>query len=655
MFMPLFAVLLLFVWSVVKEGARSKPKALPEVLPSSSTDTENASGDFVGTALSETTSEADGRTSEDATESATSEGDEPTESTSVPVAIPSACLTFDGQDDDVRLGKQPAFEPGPVLTPTASEPLEPAEAPLDLSRTDAEPPLAASPGQTALQFDGSNYIEIDDPFQNNTAFTISLWVKPAVLNDGWLGIIGKQGDGYRKPGLSVRPSNNGLHYDSNAPNGQRYYGLFDNFFMAPDQWVHVSWVKDGTTYRLYRNGELFATETAPEHVFTAATSYWIGQVNTFFIGQLADVRMWSRVRSEDEIQADMNRRLSGTEAGLSGYWQLNEGTGDTAKDLSGIGNDGTIHGATWVESDVPLADAPVVQLPVEPKPLADAPVVQLPVEPKPLADAPVAQLPAESKPLADAPVVQLPVEPKPLADAPVVQLPVEQNYTLEFDGRRGCVAVDNLHYNSQGQIRAITIEAWVKTNKTSQGIVASWDRSEYWRLAIGNNVNQPQQRVFWATTNETRQVDDFVGQRLVADGDWHFITAVYESGTGAKRIYVDGELDREKTAHNGRNLGTGATRYGFIGVGSEANTFNGRKSPAAYFQGQIDEIRIWDRVCSEAEIKANMNRQLAGNEDGLVGYWRFNEGTGDTVTDQSGNGNDGTICGARWVEFDALA
>ena len=37
-----------------------------------------------------------------------------------------------------------------------------------------------------------------------------------------------------------------------------------------------------------------------------------------------------------------------------------------------------------------------------------------------------------------------------------------------------------------------------------------------------------------------------------------------------------------------------------------------------------------------------------GNEAGLVGYWNFNEGSGNTVTDLSGNGNNGTISGATW-------
>ena len=43
-----------------------------------------------------------------------------------------------------------------------------------------------------------------------------------------------------------------------------------------------------------------------------------------------------------------------------------------------------------------------------------------------------------------------------------------------------------------------------------------------------------------------------------------------------------------------------------------------------------------------------MSSPPSGNEAGLVGYWNFNEGSGNTVTDLSGNGNNGTINGATW-------
>lgn len=67
-----------------------------------------------------------------------------------------------------------------------------------------------------------------------------------------------------------------------------------------------------------------------------------------------------------------------------------------------------------------------------------------------------------------------------------------------------------------------------------------------------------------------------------------------------------------------------------------------------FFEGNIDEIAIWDYALTQQEIQENMYNELTGNETGLVGYWNFNEGVGNTLFDQTSNGNDGTIYGATW-------
>ena len=68
-----------------------------------------------------------------------------------------------------------------------------------------------------------------------------------------------------------------------------------------------------------------------------------------------------------------------------------------------------------------------------------------------------------------------------------------------------------------------------------------------------------------------------------------------------------------------------------------------------HFPGVLDEISIYDIALDQEEIQSQMEEELTGLEDGLVGYWNFNNADGDVLNDQTGNGNDGQINGASWV------
>ncbi len=203
-------------------------------------------------------------------------------------------------------------------------------------------------------FDGKDdCISINDPFANNTEFTIALWVKPAAINTGrFHGFIGKQGDKYRKPGLWISDSNGGLHYDSYGVEGSRYSGILTNFFNAANQWIHVAWVKQGTEYKFYRNGELFATQPAPQEFYTKESSeYYIGKVDNFWHGEIAEVRIWKQASTPEDIKNTLYLQLTGKEVGLVGYWRLGaiaEGKERKTADFSVNANDGIVYGGAYV-------------------------------------------------------------------------------------------------------------------------------------------------------------------------------------------------------------------------------------------------------------------------------------------------------------------
>ncbi len=62
-----------------------------------------------------------------------------------------------------------------------------------------------------------------------------------------------------------------------------------------------------------------------------------------------------------------------------------------------------------------------------------------------------------------------------------------------------------------------------------------------------------------------------------------------------------------------------------------------------WLHGALDDIRVWNIQRSGTQINASYKNELVGNETGLVGYWKLNEGSGTTVADSTSNATTGTL------------
>ena len=70
----------------------------------------------------------------------------------------------------------------------------------------------------------------------------------------------------------------------------------------------------------------------------------------------------------------------------------------------------------------------------------------------------------------------------------------------------------------------------------------------------------------------------------------------------------------------------------------------------ASFVGQIDEVRVWNVARTEQQIRADMNKQLKGDEPGLIGYWKFDEETDGRISDTSSFNHHGKLIGDAKLE-----
>ncbi|MCR9132811.1 MAG: DUF2341 domain-containing protein [bacterium] len=170
-----------------------------------------------------------------------------------------------------------------------------------------------------------------------------------------------------------------------------------------------------------------------------------------------------------------------------------------------------------------------------------------------------------------------------------------------FDGNNDYIAINDF-YNASGN-QQVTVSAWIKTSDGGDQIIASYDRNEYWRFEINGNGGGTGQ-LGWDVFTSAGQID-FGSNATVNNNAWRHVTGVYNNG--AVRIYIDGVQNSNTT--QGSSFGTGTTRYGYIGVGSESNTFDGNKGPSSYFNGDMDEVKISNVARSANWIRTEFNNQ----------------------------------------------
>jgi len=201
-------------------------------------------------------------------------------------------------------------------------------------------------------------------------------------------------------------------------------------------------------------------------------------------------------------------------------------------------------------------------------------------------------------------------------------------------------AIQNFNYNSSGH-REVTVSAWIKTTNGGDQVIVSYDRNEYWRLEINGNGGGTGQ-IGWDVKTNSGQLD-FGSNTRVDDGNWHHVVGVYDNGTA--KIYIDGVEDVSTTS--GSTFGTGISRYGFVGVGSEASNFDGNQGPANFFDGTIDDVRLYDRALSSSEIQDLYDAFISSGptqyrvENKGRDWWLQSSGSNSDVftTDQSTTGD----------------
>lgn len=122
--------------------------------------------------------------------------------------------------------------------------------------------------------------------------------------------------------------------------------------------------------------------------------------------------------------------------------------------------------------------------------------------------------------------------------------------------------------------------------------------------------------------------------------EWVHIAIVYDNATKERIYYRDGvAVYKDEGASGNLSLSNGC----FIGRAYD---------DSRWLPGDISEVRVWSVQRTAEQIAANPY-EISADSDGLIAYWKFNEGAGSTIIDQTGHGNDITAEGSpTWVNVE---
>lgn len=468
-----------------------------------------------------------------------------------------------------------------------------------------------------LEFDGqSSYIEIPDSKSLRIGpYTVEVWlkpytpqesleavlakrlklVKPGALFKGqkastrtpWAGVFGKTGRNY-----SVILHRNGfIHHrfhtskgkNDGAPNTAD--GVIDW-----SNWNHIAITNDGKVARTYLNGAKVAEGPVEGNkLIVDDGTIVIGRTADApaetFVGQIAEIRLWSGARSPEELATNAGKRLDGKTANLVSLWRLTDVDGDTLNDVCGR-NPGRLY--------------------VKPKRASTA-------------AATLAHDGLVFNGTSDYALIERSDKFK------------AEKYTIETWIR------PDKEPKASWQCILGAGGTGPKLYLSKDGLVSHRYTANVTEIVMEKKkVGMLTTMVPQSTTSVKAQVLN-TDNGVVRFGEWNHI-AVTNDGS-AITIFVNG-VAREKTQLTGPLVVDAAAMT--IGRSEDG-------TDKAFFRGSIDDIRYWSVARSPEQIAANMATPLSGKETDLVAYYDMDHTSGIELTDVGPNKIHGKVFGADWA------
>jgi hypothetical protein len=407
--------------------------------------------------------------------------------------------------------------------------------------------------------------------------------------------------------LGIRASDNVLVADYEEGFGQTSPSLNHPVIgvtpIVNDTWYHAAATFDGTTWRLYLNGSLEATvvvgagrlpqSQSIQHASLGSALTSTGAADGYFHGMIDEARVWNLVRSETDLSTNQNVEIHAA-PGLVGHWGLNEGSGTAAGNSVANGANGTFSASspTWTtDATVPLLTASGLRF----------------------GGAPTGYV--------------------TFGDPAALDL---AQFTLECWFRRDGAGTPNS--TGTGGVTAVPLIAHGSPETESPANV----NMNYFLGIRSDGVLCADFEEGAGGAGPLGQNHPVSGVTPISNGVWYHAAATYDGSTW--RLYLNGGLEASLVV--GQPVESGSIQHASLGT-----TLTSLGAPPAsnslWFNGAIDEARIWSSARSQGDIVATMNSEIPSPTAGLVARWGLNEDAGSIVASSAGTTLDGTITGAN--------
>ncbi len=496
----------------------------------------------------------------------------------------------------------------------------------------------------ALSFNGTSaLVTIPDSTSLNltTGMTLEAWVDPSTVTSAWRDVIYKGNDDYYLEATSTKSK----YPAAAATVGTSDAATYGTKALTASTWAFLTETYDGFTLALYVNGTLVSSLAETGNIATSTDALQIGGdslYGQYFKGTIDEVRIYNGALTAAQIQSDMSTPVAAPQpptaptnltataisnsqinlswtastanVGVTGYLVYRENPG-----RSTFVQVGTTNGSTTTYSDTGLAGNSTYSYEVQ-------------------ATNAIGNSPFSNVASATTQTPQPPTAPTNLTATAVSQGQINLSWTAST--APGGVTSYLVYRENPGSSSFVQVGTTngSTTTYSDTGLSASSTYS-YEVLATDAGGNSPFSNVATATTQAPDTQPPTAPTNLVSTAisnsqinlSWTASTdnvgvtgyLVYRENPGSSSFVQVGTTNGSTTTYSDSGLAAGST-YSY-------------------------EVQATDAAGNLSPFSNVATATTAAGNPGLVAAYAFDEGTGTTVYDTSGNGNNGTITNAAWT------